>query len=333
MKFKAYQNRFESGKLVGGLTELKLSDLSKGDVIIKVFYSAINYKDALGATGKGKIFRQLPIIGGIDLAGVIYKSHVSDFREGDRVLATGCDIGEIFDGGYAEFASVKKESVVLLPDNLSLKESMILGTAGLTAALCLYRIEQSGQHPDMGPVVVTGASGGVGSIAVSMLSSSGYEVIAISRKKESISYLRSLGADSVSSFSELNLKEGALEKARFAGVIDNLGGNVLSQLCAHVKPWGSVAVVGLVLNHNLSMTVMPLILRGVSLLGISSNNCPNSLRRRLWKRMATRLKPKDINKLVYKEVSLEELEGCFYDVIEGQVTGRILVKIADDIDD
>ena len=330
MNFKAYQNRLEGGRVVGGIRELQLSDLSKGDVIIKVLYSSINYKDALGATGKGKIFRRLPIVGGIDLAGVVYKSDVSEFREGDRVLATGCNIGEVFDGGYSEYASVKKESVLLLPENLTLKESMILGTAGLTAALCLHRMEQNGQQPDMGPIVVTGASGGVGSIAVSMLSASGYDVIAISRKKESVFYLESLGARSVLSFSGLSLGEGFLEKARFGGVVDNLGGPVLSQLCAHVRPWGNVAVVGLALDSKLSMTVMPLILRGMSLLGISSNNCPYTLRRKLWKRIATRLKPNDINKLVHKEVGLNGLATSFQHIMKGQVIGRILVKLVDD---
>lgn len=329
MKFKAYQNRLEDGKVVGELKDLTLTNLSEGEVIVKVYYSSINYKDALGATGRGKVFRRLPIVGGIDLAGIVHASESKEFSEGDSVLATGCDIGEKFDGGYAEYARVKKESLVSLPQGLTLRESMILGTAGFTAALCIHRFEQNNQHPNLGPIVVTGASGGVGSFATNMLSMLGYEVIAVSSKKDSVDYLKSLGASTVLSVEGLKLNTRPLDKIRFGGLLDNLGGATLSKLSAHVNLWGNIACVGLAQSHELNeMTVMPLILRGVSLLGISSNNCPNALRKELWQKIATQWKPNNLNEIISEVVSLDQLSSAFNKVLDRKIMGRILVEIA-----
>ena len=240
---------------------------------------------------------------------------------------TGCGLGETHDGGYSKFVRVPSDWVIPLPQSLSLKEAMVYGTAGFTAGICLHRLEENHQTIDKGPIVVTGASGGVGSFGVMMMAKMGYEVVAISGKKSSHDYLKTLGAYQVLSLEDLNLGSRPLEKGRFGGAIDNLGGEVLSQLLAHIKPWGNIASVGLAAHHSLQSTVMPFILRGVSLLGISSANCPKSLRTKIWDRIARELKPNNLPNIIHKTLKMEELPLAFEEILNRQVQGRIIVEI------
>lgn len=325
--FNAYRIYINDKSISGLLEKTTLKDLDQGDVVIKAHYSSVNFKDALGATGKGPIFKKFPIIGGIDVSGVIESSENPQYKEGDSVLVTGCGLGETQDGGYSQFVRVPSEWIVPLPQNLSLEEAMIYGTAGFTAAICLHRMEANGQNPDKGPIVVTGASGGVGSFAVMMMAKKGYEVHAISGKKDSHDYLKTLGAHKVLSLEELDLGGRPLEKGRFGGAIDNLGGDCLGRLIPHIKLWGNVASVGLALGHQLKATVMPFILRGVSLLGISSSNCPMDLRVKLWKTISEELKSPHLSDIVCKRVKLPELPQAFEELLGRKVKGRILVEL------
>ncbi|MEE2742991.1 MAG: YhdH/YhfP family quinone oxidoreductase [Bdellovibrionota bacterium] len=325
--FNAFRVYKKDKKISGLLEKTTLEELDQGDVVIKAHYSSINFKDALGALGKGQIFKKFPTIGGIDVSGVVESSDNPKFKKGDSVLVTGCGLGETHDGGYSEFVRVPSDWVVPLPENLSLKEAMIYGTAGFTSSICVHRMEANDQSPDKGPIVVTGASGGVGSFGVMMMSKLGYEVHAISNKKESHDYLKSLGAHKVLSLEELDLGARPLEKGRYGGAIDNLGGDCLGRLIPHVNLWGNVASVGLAMGHTLNATVMPFILRGVSLLGISSANCPMELRLKLWDRVSKELKSDNLSDIVFKEIPLSDIEKSCEELLERKVSGRILVKI------
>lgn len=309
------------------LEKMRVEDLTAGEVLIEVYYSSINFKDALAATGRGAILKRFPLNGGIDCAGVVAESIDPRFKPGDQVLVTGCGIGENDDGGYAEFIRVKADSVIPIPKGLTTRESMILGTAGFTAALALHRMLENHQRPDMGPIVVTGASGGVGSFAVQLFSQSGFEVHALSRKHSAIKYLKNLGAARVTEPAELNLGSRPLEKAQFGGAVDNVGGDMLARLLAHTNLWGNVCAVGLTDRPDLKMTVMPHILRGVSLLGISSNNCPRPLRDELWQKLAGPWRPRHLEETLNKTVGLRDLMLALDEVMHGQVQGRILVEI------
>lgn len=309
------------------LQQMTVEELSPGEVTIEVHYSGINYKDALAGSGKGKILKTFPLNGGIDAAGVVIDSKDSRFSRGQEVLVNGCGIGESFDGGYAEVLRVKADSVVPLPSGLTMRESMILGTAGFTAALALYRMEVNGQRPELGPILVTGASGGVGSFAVQLFSQNGYEVHAASGKHESIRYLKNLGATQVIAPEELNLGTHPLEKSRYGGAVDNVGGELLSRLLAHIQLWGNVASIGLAQSHELHTTVMPFILRGVSLLGASSNNCTREVRHKIWSQLAGPWRPKQLEGIVARTVGLKDLIDAFDDLLHRRVQGRILVEI------
>jgi acrylyl-CoA reductase (NADPH) len=302
------------------LQQLELSELSHGDVTIEVHFSGVNYKDALAGSGRGKILKSFPLNGGIDASGVVLTSSDSRFHVGQEVLVNGCGIGESVDGGYSEVLRVAGDSVVPLPAGLSLREAMVLGTAGFTAALALYRMEQNGQRPNKGPVVVTGASGGVGVFAVQLL-------IAVSGKHEAVRLLGDLGANQVIPPEELNLGHRPLEKARFGGAIDSVGGHLLAQLLAHIDMWGNVASIGLAQSSELNTTVMPFILRGVSLLGVSSNNCTREVRHELWRRLGSTWRPREIEKLVARTVGLKDLPLAFDDLLHRRIQGRILVEI------
>ncbi len=326
MNFLACRVFENDGNVEHQLTEMSLDELTAGEVVIRVHYSSVNYKDALGATGRGKILKQFPLNAGIDLAGEVVSSESPDFKPGDKVLVNGCGIGEQFDGGLAEYARVKAEFVIPMPDGLDAKLAMALGTAGFTAALALHRMQENHQTPDKGPIVVTGASGGVGSIAVNILSSQGYEVIAVSGRESYYDFLRSLGANEVVSIDELNLGGKPLEKGRFGGVIDNVGGDLLAKLIAHVNLWGNVASIGLADSHLLSTTVFPYILRGVSVLGVSSTNCPMSLRKDIWKRLGADLKPNALEKIITDEVALKDVSPVFTDILDRKRYGRVVIN-------
>ncbi|HEY0768153.1 MAG TPA: oxidoreductase, partial [Steroidobacteraceae bacterium] len=305
-----------------------LDDLAPGEVVIRVSYSGINYKDALAATGAGKIVRRYPLVGGIDLAGVVESSSDARYRAGEAVLVTGCGLSETHDGGYAQFARVPGDWVIALPQGLDAFTAMALGTAGFTAALAIHRMEQNGQSPDQGPIAVTGASGGVGSIAVDMLATRGYRVLAVSGKATAGDYLKALGATEVLARQDLNLGSRPLENARFAGAIDNLGGEVLAWLTRTVDFWGNIASIGMASSAELKTTVMPFILRGVALLGINSAATRREWRLAVWKRIATDLRPRHLEQIVTRTIAFDELPGAFPAYLEGRVTGRTVVRIA-----
>ena len=308
------------------LEQMNLAQLSDGEVVIRVHYSGVNYKDALAATGKGAILKRFPLNGGIDLAGVVESSDDPRFKSGQEVLVNGCGLGEVHDGGLAEYARIPADWVMPIPGGLTMKECMVLGTAGFTAGLAIHRMLVNGQTPDKGPIVVTGASGGVGSNAISMLSGLGYETIAVSGRQEFYEYLTSLGALKVCSSDELGLSNRPLDKGIFGGAIDNLGGTLLSQILAHTNLWGNVASIGLADTHQFDTTVFPMILRGVSLLGVSSTNCPMPLRKEIWQRLGQDLKPKHLDKILTEEVKLKNVSEVFEELLNRKRYGRTIVN-------
>jgi len=328
-QFKVYRVYNEQGKIQGKLEAASLDELSQGNVVIKAEYSSVNYKDALAATGAGKIIRKYPLIAGIDVAGHIITSEDSRFKEGDAVLVTGYDFGVAHDGGYSGVVRVPVEWVVPIPDGMTTFQAMAIGTAGFTVALCMQRLEDNDQSPDKGPFIVTGATGGVGMIAIDILSSLGYEVIALTGKLSREAELKALGASSVLDRNTLKLDGPPLEKSQWGGAIDNVGGEILAWLTRTVVPWGNIASVGLAGGSELHTTVMPFILRGVSLLGITSSGCPTELRHKLWQRLATDLAPKHLDKIVSQIAVLEDLPGIFENMLAGKTTGRTVVKIGD----
>lgn len=327
--YLAYRCHNEDGRVRAALERLPLRDpstFSAGDVSVRVEWSSINYKDALAATGSGKIMRSFPLTAGIDLAGTVESSADRRFTPGDAVLVVGCGLGEEYDGGFAEHAYVRGDWIVRLPTGLTLRDAMAIGTAGFTAALALQRMEDNGLTPDLGPVAVTGATGGVGSLAVDMLAARGYRVTAITGKADAAAYLERLGASEVLLAADLKLRGRPLETARWAGAIDNLGGDMLAWLCATTQPLGSVASVGLAASHKLETTVMPFILRGVNLLGTNSTYCPTAWRERVWGRLGSDLRPRALEAIVQRTVALTELPGAFDGYLGRQVRGRTLVR-------
>ena len=327
--FKAFRIHSEDGKNIEARFDtISVEDLSAGDVVIRGAYSSINYKDALAATGTGRILRKFPLVGGVDIAGTVVSSDDERIAEGDLVIVNGCGLSETHDGGFAEYARVKGEWITPLPEGLDLRTAMALGTAGFTAALAIYRMEQNGQSPEQGPIAVTGATGGVGSIAIDMLSGRGYDVTAITSKDTADEYLRGLGASDILHLATLEISKKPLDKARWAGAIDNLGGDVLGWLTRTTQPYGNITAIGLVAGIELPTTVMPFILRGVSLLGIHSVEVPRALRIAVWNRIADDLRPAHIDQIATREVSLDELPEVFPAYIDGQVTGRTIVRLA-----
>lgn len=326
--FRAYRIDQEDGKIVAGFKRLTLDDLSPGEVVVKVTHSTVNYKDALAATGAGRILRSFPLVGGIDLAGTVVSSECADFGEGAAVLVNGCGLSETRDGGYAEFARVPADAVVPIPEGMSAAEAMQLGTAGYTAALAIHRMEQNGQLPENGPIVVTGATGGVGSIAIDMLDARGYEAVALTGKAAQSDYLKSIGARSVLLREGLDLGKRPMEKAQWAGGIDNLGGDVLTWLTRTVDYGGNIASIGLAASHELHTTVLPFILRAVCLLGINSVDTPRALRLQVWERIGGDLKPRHLDRIAANTIGFDELPAAFQAFVDGEVIGRTVVKIS-----
>lgn len=324
---RAYRIFNENNQVKGRIVSMEEKDLSSGDVTIRVRYSGVNYKDALAGSGRGHILKSFPLNGGIDAAGVIEESSDPNYSVGQEVLVNGRGIGESVDGGYAEKLRVPGDFIVPKPPGLTLQESMLIGTAGFTAGLALHRMEQNGQTPSKGPILVTGASGGVGSFAVQILSQAGYEVIAVSGKSDATVYLKELGAKQVLKPEELELGSRPLEAGRFGGVIDNVGGELLAKALAHTNLWGNVSSIGLAASPELHTTVMPFILRGVSLLGASSNNCPQDMRIRIWNRLGAQWKPAQLAKILAKTITLEDLPQAFQDLLDRKITGRMVVAI------
>lgn len=323
---RIYKNESENNKVSHRLEQMSLEDLRGGEVVVRVHYSGVNYKDALAATGKGAILKRFPLNGGIDFAGVVKSSSDERFEAGQQVLVNGCGLGEIHDGGLSEYARVPADWVMLIPDGLTMKDCMVLGTAGFTAGLAIHRMLENGQSPDKGPIVVTGASGGVGSNAISMLTGLGYETIAVSGRREFDNYLSSLGATKVCCADDLNLSDRPLDKGIFGGAVDSVGGQLLSKIMAHTNLWGNIASIGLADTHEFEATVFPLILRGVSLLGVSSTNCPMPLRRNIWKRLGEDLKPKHLDKILTDEVKLQDVSPVFEELLNRKRFGRTIVN-------
>jgi alcohol dehydrogenase len=317
----------EARKVSASLTRLTFAQLDPGEVSIKVHFSSINYKDALAATGAGKVIRRFPCVGGIDLSGEVVESSDPRFRTGDAVIATSYDLGVARHGGYAEYARVPADWVLPLPAGLDLLEAMALGTAGLTAALGIVRMEDNGLAPDKGPVLVTGASGGVGGLAIDMLSRLGYEVAALTGKSHETDFLRHIGAVEILPRGEIEFdKVRPLETARWAGAVDNVGGSILAWALATMKQAGTVASIGNAADFKLATTVFPFILRGVSLLGVDSGYTDGITRQRVWTRLGADLKPRHLNEFV-SVIGFDELPGAFAAFIDGRARGRTVVRI------
>jgi len=327
-KFSAYRIFEENGKSAGRFVELQLSDLDPGEVVIRSHYSSVNYKDALAATGAGKVIRRFPCVGGVDVAGVVESSSDARFKAGDEVLVTGYGMGVDHDGGYAEYVRVSADWVVLLPRGLSMFDAMALGTAGFTAALAIHRLEQNELSPEKGSVIVTGATGGVGSLAVQMLSQLGYRVVALTGKESEHDHLKSLGANEILTRHEIDMNSGrVLEKAQWAGALDAVGGDTLAWLTRSMQQDGAIASFGNAGGVELNTTVFPFILRGVKLLGVDSAATAMPLRREIWRRLSGELRPAVLGQVAHR-VPFADLPGVFSRLLQGGARGRYVVDIA-----
>lgn len=328
--FKAYRTFQDDSRIASRFVDLSLDELDPGDVVIRTKYSTINYKDALSYSGAGRIMRKYPTVAGIDMAGTVDRSNDPRWKKGDKVIVTGYDMGVSHDGGYAEYVRVPADWVVRRPESMTAFDAMTLGTAGFTAALAIHLMQHNGLEPANGPVAVTGATGGVGSVAIEILSKLGYNVVAITGKQEGSHYLRDIGASEVLLRHSLDLtKVKPLDKATWAGAIDNLGGDLLSWLLSTSMVSGRVAAVGLAADMKLNTSVAPFILRGVQLLGVDSVNCPMDLRQTLWNKLAVAWRPDRVHDQV-RTIDFDELPTHFDAYLKGTVRGRTVVRIAAD---
>jgi NADPH2:quinone reductase len=324
--FRAFRIFNDGGTIAGRVVQTTLDELTPGEVVLKAAYSSVNYKDALAATGP-RIIRTFPRIGGIDVSGTVVSSTDPRFKEGDEVIATSYEIGVGNDGGYAEFVRVPADWVVPLPAGLTLRRSMEYGTAGFTAALAIIRLEHNGLRPGRGPIAVTGSTGGVGGIAIALLAGSGYTVTAITGKESERDYLAQLGAHDVMSRHTIQFTERPIEHGQWAAAVDAAGGDLLSWLVKTTTAWGGIASTGLTGGIDLKLTVIPFILRGVSLIGIDSVTCPMDIRKDVWRRLATDMK-RDLSPMV-REIGLDDLPEAFATLAAGQARGRFLVQIGE----
>ncbi len=323
--FRAYVVNKNADQFTAGLTELTQDDLPAGEVLVKVAYSSVNYKDGLASLPEGKVVRKYPLVPGIDLSGVVAESSDARFKEGDEVLATGYDLGTSHSGGFSEYARLKADWLVPLPQGLSLSDAMALGTAGFTSALSIYQMERLGLKPENGPVLVTGATGGVGSMAIGILRRLGYTIAASTGKSSEHEYLKKLGASEILAREETSAESNRpLEKERWAGSLDSVGGSTLSYLIRTTKYGGSIASFGNTGGANFSTTVFPFILRGVNLLGIESAYVPMDIRRQLWEHLATDYRPAY---MYAREVPLDELPQALETILKGGMKGRTIVKM------
>ncbi|MEP7186119.1 MAG: oxidoreductase [Rhodanobacter sp.] len=324
---KAFRIHKDDAGYRAGIETMDSDALSEGEVLVKVAYSSVNYKDALAGTGKGRILRSYPLNGGIDVAGHVITSTDPSFKEGDAVLCTGSGLSETRDGGYAEVARLPARWTIPLPSGLTLRESMIIGTAGFTAALGLLRMEDNRQSADMGPIAVTGASGGVGMLAIDIFSRAGYEVHAISGKSDQFDFLKGLGARECIDRHQLDFSGKPMDSTRFAGALENVGGPMLSGLLPLISPYGNVALCGNAGGVELASTVMPFIIRGASLLGIASAGTARDIRDIIWQRLASHWKPQHLDRIATTEISLEQLPQIFPRMLAGDSFGRTLVRV------
>ncbi len=326
-RFSAFRIHNDNAGYRAGLETMDSDALSSGEVLVKAAYSSVNYKDALAGTGKGRILRSYPLNGGIDVAGHVAASTDPAFREGDAVLCTGSGLSETRDGGYGEYVRLDARWTIPLPTGLSLRESMILGTAGFTAALALLRMQDNRQKPALGPIAVTGASGGVGMLAIDIFSRAGYEVHAISGKTDHFDFLRGLGASECVDRHQLAFSGKPIDSARFGGALDNVGGAMLSGLLPLIHPYGNVAICGNAGGVEFDSTVMPFIIRGASLLGIASAGTARNIRDRIWQHLGSDWKPQHLDRIATREIGLDELPGIFTHMLAGDSFGRTLMRI------
>jgi len=325
--FAAYVVKKNDDRVEGEVTTLRADQLPTGDVTIAVAYSSLNYKDALAATGQGGIVRSYPHVPGIDAAGTVVESQSAAIAVGDQVLVTGYDLGVGSFGGYAAYVRVPAAWVVKIPATLTTFEAMALGTAGFTAAMCLLAMERNGTRPEQGPVLVTGATGGVGSVAVDLLAQQGYTVAASTGKTDQHDYLQQLGASQILSREEVSLSGDRLRpllKGTWAGAVDTVGGATMSYLLRTVNYGGNIALCGLVGGHDFAGTVIPFLLRSINLLGIDSAMCPMAYRQTIWQRLASDLKPRHLGQIT-QVITLRDLPGAIATILKGGVKGRLLV--------
>ena len=325
--YRALRIHQQGAGVRAGFETLPLAAPAAGMLTVRVEWSSVNYKDALAASGRGRILRRFPLTGGIDLAGSVVASADARHAVGARVLVTGCGLSETRDGGYAEYATVEAADAITLPDGLDTRSAMIYGTAGFTAGLALLRMEQNGQTPAAGPIAVTGASGGVGMLAVAIFARAGYRVSAFSGKPQHADFLRELGAAEVLPREALPATPQALQSARYAGAVDVVGGTTLATLLACCAPYGNVAACGLVGDSALHTTVMPLIIRGVSLLGIASAQTPHAQRAAVWQQLADDWRPPLLQRIATREIAFDQLPQVFDEYLNGAAFGRTLVRI------
>ncbi|TBR39230.1 MULTISPECIES: oxidoreductase [Dyella] len=328
--FRAFRIHNDDAGYRGQIESMSADALSAGEILVKVAYSSINYKDALAGTGKGKILRQYPLNGGIDAAGIVAASTDPSFKEGDPVLCTGSGLSETRDGGLAEYARFDAKWTIPLPKGLNLRESMIIGTAGFTAGLALLRMEDNRQTPSMGPLAVTGATGGVGMLAIDIFSRAGYDVHAISGKQAHFDFLRDLGAVECIDRHQLVFSGKPMDSARFAGALDNVGGATLAGLLPLIVPYGNVAICGNAGGIGFESTVMPFIIRGVSLLGVASAGTARDVRDRVWERLSSDWKPRHLDRIATREVTLDQLPDIFGRMLAGESFGRTVVRLGDE---
>ena len=327
-EFRAFRVCSDNNETIGRVESLNIDDLNQGEVLIKSAYSSVNYKDALAGTGVLKLTNKLPMAIGINVSGNVVSSSNDRFKEGDAVLVTGYEFGVGHDGGFSEYCRVPSEWVVPLPNKMSLFDAMAIGTAGFTVALCVQRLEENNQTADLGQFVVTGASGGVGNFAIDIMSSLGYEVVAVTGKVDSHESLKTLGAKQILDRNKIQSDGPPLEKGQWGGGIDNVGGDVLAWLTRTTKPYGNIASVGLAGGSHFNTTVMPFILRGVSVLGINAPACTMPIRTHLWDRLISDLAPNHLDKIVTNIVKLEDLSSVFEDMLSGKTVGRTVVSIS-----
>jgi acrylyl-CoA reductase (NADPH) len=325
-KFKALVLTQKNGKTEHHIRQLSVDELPEGDVLVAVRYSSLNYKDCLAVTGRGKIVRQYPMIPGVDLTGEVLSSDSPDFLAGDEVLLTGWGVGEGHWGGYTQKARLKSEWLIHLPEGLEQLRAMAIGSAGLTAMLCVMALEDQGVTPDQGSILVTGASGGVGGVAVALLAELGYSVAAVTGRRDNDSYLYRLGATEIVNRTELEQPARPLEKQRWAGAIDTVGGKVLARLLAEMKYGGTVAATGLTGGSELHTTVMPFILRAIKMVGVEVTTCPVPLRKIAWRRLGNELQDGHLEQ-IFKVISLEEVPFYAEDLIAGRVKGRVVIDL------
>ncbi|MBD8873933.1 acryloyl-CoA reductase [Rhodanobacter sp. DHB23] len=328
--FRAFRIHDDDAGYRAGIETMPTDALTPGEVLVKVAYSSVNYKDALAGTGKGRILRKPPLNGGIDVAGHVVASTDPAFREGDAVLCTGSGLSETRDGGYAEYARLDARWTIPLPAGLDLRESMILGTAGFTAALALLHMLDNGQTPALGPIAVSGASGGVGQLAIDIYSRAGYAVHAISGKADHFDFLKSLGAAECIDRHALAFSGKPMDSARFGGALDNVGGAMLAGLLPLVAPYGNVAICGNAGGIAFDSTVMPFIIRGVNLLGVASAGTARPMRERVWQQLAGDWKPRHLARIATREATLGELPDVFDRMLAGDSFGRTVVQVGGD---